>query len=102
MSRSTLDAALAARDSAKSKLDQAELDIRQAEINLGYTEVKAPFDGIVTARQVSVGELVGAGATTVLAMITQIDPIYVNFTIAETMCWRPGSTCGNPARRWPI
>jgi RND family efflux transporter MFP subunit len=84
VSRATVDAALAARDSAKSKLDQAELDIRQAEINLGYTEVKAPFDGIVTARQVSVGELVGAGATTVLATITQIDPIYVNFTIAET------------------
>src|SRR5262245_10405219 len=84
VSRATLDAALAARDSAKSKLDQAELDIRQAEINLGYTEVKAPFDGIVTARQVSVGELVGAGSTTVLATITEIDPIYVNFTIAET------------------
>lgn len=84
VSRSTLKSSLAARDSAQSKLDQAVLDIRQAEINLGYTEVKAPFDGIVTARQVSVGELVGAGATTVLAMITQIDPIYVNFTIAET------------------
>jgi RND family efflux transporter MFP subunit len=84
VSRSTLDAALAARDSAQSKLDQAALDIRQAEINLGYTEVKAPFDGIVTARKVSVGELVGAGSTTVLATITQIDPIYVNFTIAET------------------
>lgn len=84
VSHSTLESSLAARDSAQSKLDQAVLDIRQAEINLGYTEVKAPFDGIVTARQVSVGELVGAGATTVLAMITQIDPIYVNFTIAET------------------
>ena len=59
VSRSTLESSLAARDSAQSKLDQAVLDIRQAEINLGYTEVKAPFDGIVTARLVSVGELVG-------------------------------------------
>ena len=83
VSRSTLGSSLAARDSAQSKLDQAVLDIRQAEINLGYTEVKAPFDGIVTARQVSVGELVGAGATTVLATIIQIDPIYVNFTVSE-------------------
>src|SRR5262245_12420045 len=84
VSRSTVESSLAARDSAQSKLDQAVLDIRQAEINLGYTEVKAPFDGIVTARRVSVGELVGAGSTTVLASITQIDPIWVNFTIAET------------------
>ena len=38
----------------------AEVDTAQAELNLGYTELKAPFDGIVTARQVSLGELVGA------------------------------------------
>ena len=102
VSRSTLKSSLAARDSAQSKLDQAVLDIRQAEINLGYTEVKAPFDGIVTARQVSVGELVGAGATTVLAMITQIDPIYVDFTIAETAVVEAREPCDKPARRWPI
>src|SRR5215471_3083081 len=83
-SKQALDNATANRDSARARLKQAEVDTAQAEINLGYTEVKAPFDGIVTARQVSVGELVGAGSTTVLATITQIEPIYVNFTIAET------------------
>ncbi len=45
--------------------------------------MKAPFDGIVTARLVSVGELVGANGPTQLATIVQIDPIYVNFTISE-------------------
>ena len=30
-------------------------DVKQAQLNLSYTEVKAPFDGIVTARQVSIG-----------------------------------------------
>ena len=52
------------------------------QLNLSYTQVKAPFDGIVTARQVSMGQLVGAGTTT-LATIVQLDPIYVNFNVSE-------------------
>ena len=43
----------------------------------------APFDGIVTARLVSVGALVGATAPTQLATIVQLDPIYVNFNVNE-------------------
>ena len=53
----------------------AEVDTAQAELNLGYTEVKAPFDGIVTARQVSLGELVGANGPTQLATIVQTAPV---------------------------
>jgi RND family efflux transporter MFP subunit len=45
--------------------------------------VKAPFDGIVTARLVSLGELVGANGPTQLATIVQTAPIYVNFNINE-------------------
>src|SRR5260370_40850327 len=55
-----------------------------AEINFSYTDVTAPFDGVVSARQVSIGELVGASSTlTVLATIVQLDPIWVNFTASE-------------------
>ena len=43
----------------------------------------APFDGIVSAHLVSVGELVGASSPTQLATIVQLDPIYVNFTVNE-------------------
>ena len=78
------DKALATRDTARASLQEAKANTRQAEINYGYTEVAAPFDGIVTARQVSVGELVGSSASpTVLATIVQLDPIYVNFNISE-------------------
>ncbi len=78
------DQALAQRDSAQSSLDQAQANTRLASINYDYTQVMAPFDGLVTARQVSVGQYVGASATpTVLATIVQTDPIYVNFTVNE-------------------
>ena len=82
-SKAQLDNATANRDSAQAKLMQAMGDTAQAAINLGYTEVKAPFDGIVTARQVSLGELVGANGPTQLATIVATDPIYVNFNISE-------------------
>jgi RND family efflux transporter MFP subunit len=82
--QSSYDTALAARDSAQSTLDQAKANTEIAKLNYDYTQVTAPFDGIVGARQVSVGEYVGGTATpTVLASIVQRDPIYVNFTISE-------------------
>jgi RND family efflux transporter MFP subunit len=45
--------------------------------------VTAPFDGRVSARQVSLGQLVGASSPTVLATIVEEDPIYVDFTVSE-------------------
>jgi len=82
-SKSALDKATADRDSARAKLKQTEAETAQAELNLTYTDVKAPFDGIVTARLVSPGELVGANGPTQLATIVQTAPIYVNFNINE-------------------
>jgi RND family efflux transporter MFP subunit len=78
------DQALANRDGAQASLLQAQVDTRLAELNVDYAHVKAPFDGLVSARQVSAGQYVGAsGSPTVLATITQYDPIYVNFNISE-------------------
>jgi len=74
-SKQALDNATANRDSAQARLKQAEVDTAQAALNLSYTEVKAPFDGIVTARQVSLGELVGANGPTQLATIVQTAPV---------------------------
>ncbi len=82
-SRSTVDQALAARDSNRANVINDQAGVTQAAINLGYTRVTAPFDGVVTAHQVSVGSLVGANGPTTLATIVQIDPIYVSFTISE-------------------
>jgi RND family efflux transporter MFP subunit len=82
-SQANYDKALQQRDTAQADLQSAQANAQQAEINLGYTNVTAPFDGVVSARQVSIGQLVGANTTTVLSTIVQIDPIYVNFTASE-------------------
>jgi RND family efflux transporter MFP subunit len=82
---SLYDQALAQRDTARANLQSAQANEQQAEITYDYTNVTAPFDGVVGARQVSIGELVGAGTSpTVLATIVQLDPIWVNFTVSET------------------
>jgi RND family efflux transporter MFP subunit len=83
-SKSTLDTSTATRDNAQSSLQQAEVNAKLAAINVQYAHVAAPFDGLVTARQVSIGDYVGgSGTPTVLASIVQLDPIYVNFSISE-------------------
>ena len=82
-SQATFEQASAARDSAQSNLQQAQVNTKIAAVNYGYTNVKAPFDGVVSAHQVSVGELVGVTSPTQLATIVQLNPIYVNFTVSE-------------------
>ena len=83
VSQATLDTSTSARDNAQANLQQAQVNTRIAAVNYGYTNVVAPFDGIVSAHLVSVGELVGASSPTQLATIVQLDPIYVNFTVNE-------------------
>ncbi len=82
-SRSQVDLARASRDSNRANALNQQAAVTLAATNLGYTQVTAPFDGMVTAHQVSIGSLVGANSPTTLASIVQIDPIYVSFTVSE-------------------
>jgi RND family efflux transporter MFP subunit len=75
-------------DSAAAQVLGAKAAIELAKINLGYTNVQAPFDGVVTNHLVDVGALVGAGSATKLATIVQTDPLYVYFTMSEPQVLR--------------
>ena len=83
VSQATLDTSTSTRDNAQANLQQAQANTRIAELNYSYTKVSAPFDGIVSAHLVSVGELVGVASPTQLATIVAMDPIWVNFTVNE-------------------
>lgn len=71
------------RDADRAAVMQARAALTQAQITYDYTHVAAPFDGMVTAHQANVGELVGGSQTTQLATIVQLDPIWANFNISE-------------------
>jgi RND family efflux transporter MFP subunit len=84
VSQATLDTSTSTRDNAQANLQQAQVNTRIAALNYSYTNVTAPFDGVVSAHLVSIGNLVGAGSPpTQLATIVQLDPIYVNFNVNE-------------------
>jgi RND family efflux transporter MFP subunit len=83
VSQATLDTSTSTRDNAQANLQQAQANTKIAQVNYGYTNVTAPFDGIVSAHLVSVGELVGVSSPTQLATIVALDPIYVNFNVNE-------------------
>jgi multidrug efflux system membrane fusion protein len=63
------------------KLDQGNLD--QAKVNLAYCHITSPIDGRVGLRMVDTGNIVQANGTTPLVVITQLQPISVEFNVAE-------------------
>ncbi|HZC15230.1 MAG TPA: efflux RND transporter periplasmic adaptor subunit [Caulobacteraceae bacterium] len=88
VSQQNVDDADAAERSFAGKVaaDQAAVD--SARVNLGYTKVTSPIDGVADQQQVTVGAIVGSGASdagaggTLLTTVEKIDPLYVNFTIS--------------------
>jgi RND family efflux transporter MFP subunit len=72
------------RQSAAAQLMSAKAQVEIAETNLGYTEVRAPFAGIVGKHLIDPGNVVGGDAQqAALAEITQLDPIYVVANLSE-------------------
>ena len=82
ISQSDLDNALAAERSANAAVQAAQSAVESANINLGYATVRAPIAGRAGKQQVTEGALVGQGTATLLTTVDQIDPLYVNFSMA--------------------
>lgn len=61
VSKSQLDQSTANRDAAAARLAAAEAGLTAAQEGVGYTEIRAPYGGVVTKRLVEVGETVTPG-----------------------------------------
>ncbi len=72
--------AVASQKSAEADVGVARASVTTANINLGYASVTAPISGRIGRALVTEGALVGQGDATALAVIQQINPLYVNFT----------------------
>jgi len=79
--------AQAAASQAKADVAAGKAAVQTAQINLGYASVTAPIAGRIGRALVTEGALVGQGEATPLAVVQQIDRLYVNFTqsAAEVM-----------------
>lgn len=88
ISRQTYDNAIATRDQASADVLSAKAALDTARINLVYTKVLSPIDGIIGRSSVTEGALVTANQATALAVVQQIDPIYVDVTQSSVQLLR--------------
>jgi membrane fusion protein (multidrug efflux system) len=85
ISKQDYDDAVAGAGEAVANVASARASVEQAQINLNYTKVISPISGHIGASSVTPGALVTASQTTVLATVTQLDPIYVDVEEPSTL-----------------
>ena len=84
ISQREFDEALSTSKQAAAGLQGAEARLAEAQLNLTYTRVKAPIGGVTGRAVRSEGSLVTAGTeTSLLTTVTQVNPIWVRFSLAE-------------------
>ncbi len=87
VAESTLDQRTEESRGAGATVEAARAALRDAELNLQFTRVTAPISGRISAKQVSVGNLVTGGPSvaspTLLTTIVSQDPIHVTFDLTE-------------------
>jgi len=66
---------------AKAKLDKARAEVSLAQVHLGFTEIRAPFNGIMDRFQVRLGSLVEEGD--LLTTLSDNSEIWVYFNVPE-------------------
>jgi membrane fusion protein, multidrug efflux system len=87
VSRKDYEDAVSARETAQARVQSARAGVTEAQLNLDYTNVQAPINGVTSRAEKSEGSLVAAG-TDLLTRMSQVDPIYANFSYSENALLR--------------
>ncbi len=83
LAREQYEARLAAEQTAAAQVESAKAAVETARLNVEFTTIKAPVDGRMSDRNVSIGDIVTAN-TTALTRVVTLDPIWFNFEGAES------------------
>lgn len=78
-----LDNAKASVEVGEAGIVSAQAALKSAQLDLGYCEIRSPITGLIGAKQVSIGELVGKGEPTLLATLSTLDPIWLYCNVSE-------------------
>jgi len=92
--------AVASKGQAEADVAVAKAAVQTAKISLDYSTVTAPISGRIGRALVTEGALVGQGTATPLAVVQQINPMYINFTqsAAEVLTLRQSLANGKLKR----
>ena len=83
IAKQTLDTQQALVGQYRGTVKSNQAAVAEARLNLDFTRIRAPISGRLGLRQVDLGNLVRSSDTTPLVVITQVEPIAVNFTLPE-------------------
>ena len=91
----------AKQDSARLEIRSAQTGVKLAERDLTFTEIRAPFAGILTERQVEVGSYVTTGSR--IGTMVPVSDVYVEANFKETQIAgiRPGAHVRVTVDAWP-
>ncbi|SEI46436.1 membrane fusion protein, multidrug efflux system [Azotobacter beijerinckii] len=83
LSKKSLDDAIGNERQAQAAVLSAEGLVRTAQINLGYTTIASPLTGVSSFAKQQDGSYVTPGEAGLLTYVSQVDPMYVNFSLSE-------------------
>ena len=84
VSRQSFEEAQAAARQAEADVLAAQAALDKAALDLGYARVTAPISGRIGKALITEGALASAAEATRMAVIRQLDPIYVDFSQSST------------------
>lgn len=76
---------------AERGIDELKIALAKAERDLSFTDIKAPFDGVVANRAVQPGQFVSAGSRLLALVPTQLSFITANFKETQISSIHPGA-----------
>jgi membrane fusion protein (multidrug efflux system) len=68
---------------ARARLEQARAQLKEAQLNLDYAAITAPISGVVGRALRQEGALISQTGDTLLTTLVQLDPLYINFNVAD-------------------
>lgn len=83
VSKKELDDAVGREKEAQAAVLAAQGEVRTANLNLGYTMIASPLKGLSSFAKKQEGSYLTAGEHGLLTSVSQVDPIWVNFSISE-------------------
>ncbi|WP_312552142.1 efflux RND transporter periplasmic adaptor subunit [Massilia sp.] len=83
VSKKELDDAIGFERSSRAAVLAAEGEVRTARLNLGYTSIASPLQGLSSFAKKQEGSYLTSGDQGLLTTVSQVDPIWVNFSISE-------------------
>ncbi len=87
-------------EARQQQVEQAKAQLSTADLNLSYTQVRAPYDGFVTKRNVQLGTLVQAGSS-LFSLVSPDIWVTANFKESQLERMNPGDKVKISVDAWP-